>query len=177
MISDYVKGKKKYEYPAGIQKGIGLHRAIDTFTDSHEATRAAKAVFRPVYRLYSAAFTDVVYDHFLAIDKNEFGNSDLKTFSSGVYSVLDQHRQYFPEKFARLFPYMKAQNWLYNYHSLRGIELSFGGVVRRSLHLKESATAFQLFIENYSLLQDCYTTFFTDVKSFAYNEFIKLQNS
>ena len=43
MISDFVKGKKKYDYPPGIQKGIALHREIDEFTDAHEATRLAKA--------------------------------------------------------------------------------------------------------------------------------------
>ena len=47
MISDFVKGKKKFDYPPGIQKGIMLHRAIDTFTDTHEATKLAKEVFRP----------------------------------------------------------------------------------------------------------------------------------
>ena len=35
MISDYVKGKKKIDYPPDIQKRIMLHRAIDTFTDFH----------------------------------------------------------------------------------------------------------------------------------------------
>ena len=47
MISDFVKGKKKFDYPAGIRKGIALHRAIDTFTDDHEATKLAKNVFHP----------------------------------------------------------------------------------------------------------------------------------
>ena len=41
MISDFVKGKKKYEYSEGILKGIDLHRSIDTFTDEHEATKQA----------------------------------------------------------------------------------------------------------------------------------------
>lgn len=44
MISDYVKGKKKFDYPPDIQKGIMLHRAIDTFTDFHEATKEAKNI-------------------------------------------------------------------------------------------------------------------------------------
>jgi acyl carrier protein phosphodiesterase len=34
LISDFVKGKKKNDYPAAIQRGIMLHRAIDTFTDT-----------------------------------------------------------------------------------------------------------------------------------------------
>ena len=42
MISDFVKGKKKFDYSPGVQKGIALHRAIDNFTDYHTATKAAK---------------------------------------------------------------------------------------------------------------------------------------
>ena len=51
MISDFVKGKTKFNYPEGIQKGIALHRAIDEFTDTHPATKEAAAFFRPAYRL------------------------------------------------------------------------------------------------------------------------------
>ena len=46
MISDFVKGKKQFDYPINIQKGIQLHRAIDTFTDQHHATKAAKLAWQ-----------------------------------------------------------------------------------------------------------------------------------
>jgi len=39
MISDFVKGKTKFDYPLTIQKGIYLHRQIDSFTDSHILTK------------------------------------------------------------------------------------------------------------------------------------------
>ena len=126
MISDFVKGKKQYGYPAGIQKGITLHRNIDTFTDASEATRNAKEIFRPAYRLYSGAFTDVVYDHFLANDDNEFTPQSLFQFSQRVYAILDQYHPSLPQEFALMFPYMKNQNWLYNYRTKQGIEKSFG---------------------------------------------------
>ncbi len=38
MINDYVKGKKQFDYPAAIHKGMILHRSIDEFTDTHEVT-------------------------------------------------------------------------------------------------------------------------------------------
>ena len=47
MISDFVKGKKKFDYSEGIQKGITFHRAIDEFTDSHPTTKKAKEFLRP----------------------------------------------------------------------------------------------------------------------------------
>ena len=148
MISDFVKGKKKFDYPAGIQKGIMLHRHIDNFTDTHEATREAKEIFRPHYRLYSGAFVDVVYDHFLAIEPAEFTESSLHDFSQQVYFTLDKQAQWLPEKFALMFPYMKEHNWLFNYRTSWGTGKSLGGVVRRSVHLTESETAYQLFEEH-----------------------------
>lgn len=44
LISDFVKGKKKFEFASGIQKGIELHRNIDAFTDQHPATKDAKNI-------------------------------------------------------------------------------------------------------------------------------------
>ena len=45
LISDYVKGRKRFDYPLNIQQGISLHRAIDEYTDSHEGIKAAKEIF------------------------------------------------------------------------------------------------------------------------------------
>lgn len=171
MISDYVKGKKKFDYPPAIQKGIILHRAIDTFTDEHPATKKAKEVFRPHYRLYSGAFVDVVYDHFLATDNREFPGSSLLNFSAQVYTMLDGYTQWFPDPFNRIFPYMKEQNWLFNYQEKWGIEKSLGGVVRRAAYLTESDTAFRLFVEHYQLLSGCYRQFWADLQPFARRQF------
>ena len=171
MISDYVKGKKKLDYPAAIQKGITLHRAIDTFTDDHPATKKAKEVFRPHYRLYSGAFVDVVYDHFLATDDREFPGSSLLKFSEQSYTILNAYTHWFPEPFNSIFPYMKAQNWLFNYRNKWGIEKSLGGVVRRAAYLNESDTAFRLFEEHYQLLSDCYRQFWAAIQPFARRQF------
>lgn len=167
LISDFVKGKKKFDYPAGIQQGIMLHRMIDTFTDSHEATKQAKEIFRPHYRLYSGAFVDVVYDHFLALDENEFTEQSLLDFSQQVYLVLENNYAWLPERFAAMFPYMKSHNWLYNYRTRLGIQKSLGGVVRRATYLTESDTAAYLFETYYQPLQDCYRQFWKDLKPFA----------
>src|SRR5215470_14886188 len=91
LVSDFVKGNRKFDYKEGILKGITLHRAIDTFTDSHNSTKLAKDIFRPSYRLYSGAFVDVVYDHLLATDVNEFNEQTLEEFSANVYKTVDRY--------------------------------------------------------------------------------------
>ena len=177
LISDFVKGKKKFDYPDSIQKGIALHRAIDIFTDGHAATKEAKQIFRPAYRLYAGAFVDVIYDHFLATDPNEFNENSLFGFSQDVYDVVDNHLQWLPEKFSHMYPYMKLHNWLFNYRTVWGAGKSLGGVVRRSTYLTESDTAFGLFKEHYQLLQICFRHFWAEVKPFARREFeILVQN-
>lgn len=167
MISDFVKGKKRYDFPKGIQLGITLHREIDRFTDEHTALINAKEIFRPAYRLYCGALVDVVFDHFLAIDTNEFTDDKLRIFTTETYDTLNKYYDFFPEKFKLMFPYMQSQNWLYNYRHPWGIEKSLGGLVRRSKYMTESETAFRLFTENYHELEKCYRVFFPDIKDLA----------
>jgi acyl carrier protein phosphodiesterase len=167
IISDFIKGKKKFDYPAVIQQGITLHRIIDTFTDEHPATKEAKEIFRPHYRLYSGAFVDVVYDHFLATDQSEFTEVSLFDFSQRVYTTLNNYGQWLPAGFMVMFPYMRLQNWLYHYRTMEGTGKSFGGVVHRAAYLTDSATAARLFRDNYQPLQECYRQFWKDVKPFA----------
>lgn len=171
MISDFVKGKRKFDYSRRILAGIMLHRGIDAYTDEHEATKEAKQFLRPAVGLYAGAFIDVVYDHFLAVDQIEFGDGSLYSHSQKTYSTLEQFEEELPEKFKTILPYMKSQNWLYNYREISGAEKSFMGLVRRAKYLDTSADAFQLFLKNYAWLQDCYNAFFPSVKAFAAHQF------
>jgi acyl carrier protein phosphodiesterase len=172
MISDYVKGKKKFDYPERIQAGIVFHRLIDSFTDIHPATKEAKEVFRPHYRLYSGAFVDVVYDHFLATDHSVFiTEASLAAFTQRTYSTLDKKKEWFPLPFAQFFPFMRSQDWLYHYRVPEGTEKSLGGVVRRSAYLTESKTAYHLFKTHYQLFSDCYRQFWADMLPFARQQY------
>jgi acyl carrier protein phosphodiesterase len=175
MISDFVKGKKKFDYPITVQKGIELHRFIDDFTDHHPATKQAKEFFRKDYRLYSGAFIDVVYDHFLANDKDEFADDmALKNFTFKTYSSLQKNSTIVPEHFSQVFNYMKKDDWLYNYRFVQGIEKSFGGLVRRAAYLTDSTTAGRIFVQHYLSLKDCYSAFFKGLKKTSNERFLQL---
>ena len=176
MISDFVKGRKKYDYPAEIQQGIALHREIDRFTDTHFATKEAKEIFRPAYRLYAGALIDIVYDHFLALDENEFTDEGLKAFAINTYALLDPFIDYFPEKFKMMYPYMKGHNWLYHYRYRQGIEKSLAGVVRRAKYLEESNTAYALFTGHYDTLKNLYQLFFPELKLMTIDFLKKIAN-
>lgn len=165
LISDFIKGKKQFDYPPEIQKGIRLHRAIDMFTDSHPAIGDAKQIFRPHYRLYAGAFVDVAFDYFLANDIQLFpAEYDLQLFSQRVYAAIDEYNDWLPEHTKGYFARMQEQNWLYNYRYVWGMEKSFAGVVYRSAYLNDSSTAVMLFEENLFHLKDSYMEFIPDLK-------------
>lgn len=165
MISDFIKGKKQYEYASLIQKGIQLHRYIDTFTDTHAATAEIKKFFRPYYRLYAGAFTDIVYDYFLANDKNEFASvTALELFSATTYSILDKQLNDLPPAFQEIFPYMKKYDWLSNYRHQPGIQKSFAGMVSRAKYISDADTAFKIFVDNIEIMRPYYDDFFPLLK-------------
>ena len=167
MISDFVKGKKKFEYDEKILNGINLHREIDNFTDTHASVKKAMQPFKPFVGLYSGAFIDVVFDHFLALDKNELGENEWLIFSEKTYQILFVFESILPEKFACILPYMSSQNWLYNYRYKQGIENSFEGLKRRAKYLQSSKEAFLVFENEYKFLKKCYTDFFPELKEFV----------
>ncbi len=175
IISDYIKGKKQYDYPLPIQKGIILHRAIDTFTDSHEAVRQAKQYLKPAVGLYSGAFIDIAFDHYLALDTESFSSTEsLTEFAESTYQILEINQEYFPEKFQKIFPYMKENNWLCNYQFKWGIEKSFANIARRAIYLSSAVDCFKLWEDNYGAIHQLYQTFFPELKAFSFAYLQKL---
>jgi acyl carrier protein phosphodiesterase len=200
MISDFVKGKQKFDYPVAIQHGITLHRAIDSFTDSHAVTRQAKSFFKKAYGLYAGPLVDVVYDHFLANDplrfpeteekgepagpqapaaanREETGGTGLKVFAQKTYEQLSTRQALMPERFGRLFNYMREQDWLFNYRYKQGIFNAFAGLARRAAYMGSAEQADLLFEQYYTGLEACYADFFPALQDFALRTLQQLQEA
>lgn len=176
LISDFVKGKSRYQYRQGIQNGISLHRAIDHFTDTHPEISQAKNIFRPVYGLYSGAMVDVCMDYFLANDKSIFPTEKtLDEFTQTCYHQIAIFLEECPEKFRYSFSKMQQYNWLYNYQFAWGIEKSLAGLVNRAKYLTDYKPAFQLFVEFKAALQEHYHQFFPLLYREAKHLFLEIQ--
>jgi len=177
MISDFVKGKKKFDYPDRIQMGITLHRKIDEYTDSHPATRQAKQYLKAAAGLYAGSFVDIIYDHFLANDVYEFEEGALAIFSQNTYIKLESFEKWLPEKFRTFLFYMRTQDWLLHYRSTEGIRNSFQGLCRRAKYIDDPEPVFEAFLRHYEELKIAYEFFFSHVKTFAYHELLYLRGS
>ena len=167
MIADFVKNRDVARLPESIQKGIKLHRAIDTFTDAHPLIHEAKAPFRPLVRLYSGAFVDVAFDYFLANDTTENSQREWQEYSQRVYAVLRRYEEFLPEVFKKVLDKMQQDDWLYNYRNEWGIEYSFRNVVNKAQFLDKTINVFPAFLANKDFLREKYEIFFPEIKSFA----------
>lgn len=175
MISDFVKGSHINDYSGEVLAGIHLHRSIDEFTDTHPVTKLAKAFFKDDYRLYASPIVDVIYDYFVANDRENFANtSELLHFSKSVYDDLNVNWHLLPERFRKIFPYMQSENWLYNYRTEEGIRNSLIGLHRRAKYMPPSDRAFEIFLKHTTEIAEIYHTYFTLLKKHAEEKFTLL---
>lgn len=172
MIGDYVKGSAALDdYPEGIRRGITLHRKIDSFADSNDAALRARVWFREKYGLYSGAIIDTIFDHYIATDPQFFKTEgDLLSFSQDVYKKLEAYKNIFPPQFAKMFPYMKEQNWLYNYRTMTGVSRALSGLHRRAKYMEEPNEAYQTFVIRYYELAQSYYDFMEKAYKYVKSE-------
>lgn len=122
FMADSVKGNDYLDYEGDFQKGILLHRAIDSFTDANETYRLSKHRLHENYGHYSGVIMDVLYDYFLAKNWDKFSNIPLHNFVDNFYRKLMDNFEFLPEKTKRMVPYLIEQNWLETYQTIEGIE-------------------------------------------------------
>ena len=132
FIADHVKGKQFLLFNKEIQKGILLHRSIDTFTDQHPVVEQSKRLLRPHFRKYAPVIVDVFYDHFLARDWKHYHTEELKNYASSVYQLMENNSILLPERAIYMLGYMKKHDWLSGYATIEGMQHALSGLSRRT---------------------------------------------
>lgn len=98
-MADAVKGNQYVLYSPGIQRGIHLHRFIDSYTDAHPVFRQSKSrLHGKQFGHYTGVIMDMFYDHFLAANWDEFHHQPLETFTSNFYELITQQKNNTPEQ-------------------------------------------------------------------------------
>lgn len=163
FIADTIKGKQYLNYPREIQKGILLHRAIDSYTDEHVEFKKSKQKLYQSYRHYSGVIVDIFYDHFLAKNWNKFHNTDLLEYTLNFYELLKRKKHLLPEKIIYMMPFIIEQNWLYNYKHLEGIENVLIGMNRRTQGKSNMHLSIKELNAHYNTFENEFFIFFKDV--------------
>ena len=172
FLGDFVKNKDLPAFDPTIQEGIRLHRKIDTYTDQHPLVIQGMRRMYPDHGKYAAILIDVFYDHFLAINWDQFHSDSLNDFTKQVYRILDKHLSSMPPKMLNIVPRMIADDWLFRYQSLQGMERTLFFLQKRVSQPKKIQGAIDTLKRDFDLLNEEFIAFFPQVIEYVETECI-----
>jgi acyl carrier protein phosphodiesterase len=174
FMADGVRGKQYLAFDSEIQKGIVLHRAIDTFTDAHPLFRKCTKRLHSTYHHYSGVIVDVFFDHFLAKNWNKYSEITLEDFVNNFYTSLTIFETHLTEKAKMMKPYMIQQNWLLSYQSIDGIEKILTQMDRRTKNRSMMRNSVTELKQYYTEFEDDFKDFFRELLDFSSNKLLTL---
>jgi acyl carrier protein phosphodiesterase len=165
FMADGIRGKHFETFPIEIQRGIILHRAIDTFTDAHPVFRTSTKKLHKRYHHYSGVIVDVFYDHFLSKNWASYSDENLDDYIQRFYQTLDDNREVLTEKTIYLMPHMIKQNWLLSYQTVSGIDSILTQMDSRTKNKSKMRFASEELQESYLEFEQEFTVFFEDLRA------------
>jgi acyl carrier protein phosphodiesterase len=174
FMADGIRGKQFENFPLEVQKGIILHRAIDTFTDAHPVFRQSTKRLHAQYHHYAGVIADVFYDHFLAKNWSTYSEEKLEEYVARFYLSLQDNYDNLSERTQALMPVMIKENWLLSYQSVEGIKHILTQMDRRTNNESKMRLATNELTEFYSEFEQEFTVFFEDLKIHSNQKLISL---
>ncbi len=167
FMADGIRGHEHLMMNIDIQKGVVLHRQIDTFTDAHPIYRKSKHRLHSKYGHYSGVIMDILYDHFLAKNWNNYSDEKFEDYADNFYKILESNYDLLTHKTKNLLPYMMEQNWLVAYATIAGIEKILFQMDYRTKHRANMQEAVVELVEFYTEFEQEFTDFFEELKKFC----------
>lgn len=174
FMADGIRGKSYFDFHYSIQKGILLHRAIDTYTDAHPIFRQSTKRLHANYHHYSGVIVDIFYDHFLAKNWQQYSPINLSDFVDDFHQLLESNYELLTPKTKRLLPYMIAQNWLKSYQTVNGIEVILTQMDQRISSANKMQHSVVELNEYYDEFESEFFLFFEELQQFVNAKIMEL---
>lgn len=165
FMADGIRGHDYLQYHPNIQKGVILHRAIDTFTDAHPIFRKSKHRLHDKYGHYSGVIIDIFYDHFLAKNWSVYSNDSLENVARVFYESLQSNYAVLTERTKGMMPYMIARNWLVSYATLDGLAMILFQMDHRTKNRVDMHLSINELKEFYHEFEEEFTAFFEELRA------------
>ncbi|OYQ40549.1 ACP phosphodiesterase [Flavobacterium cyanobacteriorum] len=174
FMADTIHGHKPEEFAPDIKKGILLHRAIDSFTDSHPVFRQGTKRLHPVYHHYAGIIVDIFYDHFLAKNWELYHPVPLTRFAQEFYALLHENENILTQRTLNLMPHMIKHNWLASYATIEGISRILMQMDHRTKYKSGMGQSVNELKEFYVEFEEEFGIFFNAVRAFSKEKLLEL---
>lgn len=166
IYGDFIKGSKLSYYPAIVQKGVKLHRAIDFYIDNHKKVLSLKNKLSTDLPKISGIAIDLYFDHLLAIQWSEFKPEPLENFTKAFHNHEFDTNNFENKHFLFLIEKMKSDNWLANYQFSHGLDFACKGLSQRISFSNQLYNAPEIFTTFRSEIKATFDDFMTDAIPF-----------
>ena len=169
LLGEIVKGNKYLDYPDDIQKGILLHRAIDTFTDNHPIVKKSSSYFHQSQKKYSPIIIDLIYDYFLIKNWRKFHPISYQQFKENCYELFHYNYYNFPDALKHIMDHLLRYDWFENYSTIDGVQKTLNGISKRTKFENNLTSATKTIQENIKYLEEDFLIFFPELITYSKN--------
>jgi acyl carrier protein phosphodiesterase len=132
VAGDWIKGLLPAGLPDDLARGVALHRAIDSYAESHPAFKQSRARVSSERRRYAGVLVDIFYDHLLARYWADIHHQPLEAFCAGVYRRIEERMHELPAASHPALRLMAREDWLSSYADIEGIADVLARMSRRA---------------------------------------------
>ncbi len=164
FIGDYVKGKMFYQkLPYQVSVGVFLHRAIDEYTDNHTLHKETRIALQPLYGKFAGVIADMLFDHYLAKNFENYTSESLARFEKECYRILFAHFDVLPARVQGFLPKMRKASRLQSYAHIEGLFESLD-IMSNYSSLPHKTTELALYLPQVTFtLEQNFKSFFDDL--------------
>lgn len=178
FIGDFVKGSKYSSYSPMVRTGILLHRKIDSYTDSHPIVKESAALLKDIYGRYSGIIVDMFYDHFLAVNWNEFyPEKPLNKFVNRAHKIMLINYFRLPNEVKKMLPFIIKTRRLEKYANMAVLARALNIMARNTSLPCNTNDAIKILRQNYEIFREQFFSFYPDIVAMVDEELKDVQQN
>jgi acyl carrier protein phosphodiesterase len=167
IITDFMRKKEEQNYSGRVLEGIHLHRKIDEYTDSHNASLSLRTLLRKRHGKYASVVVDLVWDHMLCQHWSDYSGSTLDNFAAPIYEILLRRKSELPTAFQTKVDSMIGNDFLLSYRDKLSMQSSLEWMDRRVNFPSDFVGAIYDVEENYKYIEELFSQFFPDLITYV----------
>jgi acyl carrier protein phosphodiesterase len=164
LWGDLLRPKDYESLEPGIVQGVRRHKAIDAFTDQHQAVDRMIMILRPYQGKYTPVVTDVLMDHILSKFWDQYHPLPLEEFCRLTYQAVDDHLHLIPERLHPRIRRMLGHQWLESCKNRERMEQTLRMLSKRASFENTIPQAMTPYDLNKIQLDSLFVDFFQDVQ-------------
>ncbi len=170
LLADFTNGTisnlaKRFSY--GVARGIKHHRAVDRYTDSHQAVAHSVALLQKEYGFYAGIIIDVVFDHFLLRNWTLFSSVKPEIFFEEIYLALSKGDFDYPERYQIMLDRLLDIKWLGVYANLENVGVALRKIDERFSRETPLPHALKGIRQHYTYIEADFLLFFPDLIKYS----------